>query len=77
MSYLHVIRGYFSCFKNRKKITARMYGGLAGQLLQDLERSGWKVAENQDITRLIQVMGCTTDWNQQYGYPWLQEVDTT
>lgn len=73
LSYLHVIRGYFSCFRDKRKITARFYRRVAEQLAQSLAVSGQEVAQNEDVSRLIHTLGCTTDWNHQFGQPSLEE----
>ncbi|WP_224998565.1 hypothetical protein [Cesiribacter sp. SM1] len=61
--YLRVIRAYFS-YGKPKELVQFVYQKSATQLLEILEESGKKIATEEDVTLLIQQLGCLHDWAQ-------------
>lgn len=66
VGYLQVVRAYFSSFPGSRKLIAGFYTGLARQLETNLREAGRQAAGYQDVSDLIERLGCISDWQQKY-----------
>jgi hypothetical protein len=63
IDYLRVIRAYFS-YGKPKGMAQFVYQKAAVQLQEILEEAGRSIATEEDISLLIQQLGCLHDWAQ-------------
>ncbi len=68
VGYLQVIRAYFGSFHQSRQVLKGLFEQVIASLAATQQQPGKQVLTNQDISDLIQELGCLEDWKHQYAH---------